>query len=241
MLKAGRGKPRRWVAALSRFWADDRGLSIFSVLLLVVIFILPPLVPAGTGRSLAGDVLNALLLVAGVGGLADRRGTRLFLLPAACVAIAVDFGSWILPVPMPWVLGTSLVSLLVFLVVVLTQTLRAGPVTFHRIQGAIGAYLLLGLLWAHAYALLTSLRPGAFGGALGAGDGARAFYYFSFVTLATVGYGDILPVHPVARSLAMLEAVTGSLYLTILVARLVSLSVPPRGDEGRHDSAGAEE
>ena len=55
--------------------------------------------------------------------------------------------------------------------------------------------------------------------------------YFSFVTLTTVGYGDMLPVHPVARSLAMLEAVTGSLDLAILVARLVSLSVAPLGED----------
>ena len=143
---------------------------------------------------------------------------------------------------MPWVLGTSLASLLVFLVVVLTQTLRAGPVTFHRIQGAIGAYLLLGLLVGPRLCPPGEPEARRVRGALGAGDGARAFYYFSFVTLATVGYGDILPVHPVARSLAMLEAVTGSLYLTILVARLVSLSVAPRGgDEGSHDSAGGEE
>ena len=145
----------------------------------------------------------------------------------------VDFGSWILPIPEPWVLGTSLASLVVFLVVVLTQTLRAGPITFHRIQGAIAAYVLLGVLWAHAYALLTQLRPGALSGPLSAADGARAFYYFSFVTLTTVGYGDVLPVHPAARSLAMLEAVTGPLYLAILIARLVSLSVSRPGKRTR--------
>ena len=135
------GRARHWrlFAALTRFWASDRGLSIFSVLLLVVIFVLPPLVAPGVGRSLPGDVLNALLLVSGVLGLTEKRGTRLLLLPVACVAIAVDFGSWILPVPMPWVLGTSLASLLVFLVVVLTQTLRAGPITFpaSRVRSAL--------------------------------------------------------------------------------------------------------
>jgi hypothetical protein len=194
-----------------------------------VVFVLPPLVPPGFGRSLAGDLLQALLLVSGVLGLAERRRTRLLLLPAAVVTIAVDFGSWVLPVPEPWVLGTSLAALLVFLVVVLTQTLRAGPITFHRIQGAVAAYLLLGVLWAHAYALLASLRPDAFSGALSAADGPRAFFYFSFVTLTTVGYGDVLPVHPVARSLAMLEAVTGPLYLAVLVARLVSLQASATG------------
>jgi hypothetical protein len=215
------------MAALTRFWADDKGLSIFSALLLIVVFVLPPLLPPGSGRSLAGDVLYALLLISGVQALAQRRLARMALLPVAVVTLAVDLGSWVLPVPEPWVRATSLLSLLLFLVVVLGQTLRRGPVTPHRIQGAVAAYLLLGVLWADAYALVALVRPGAFSGPLSPADGPRAWFYFSFVTLTTLGYGDVLPVHPAARSLAILEAVTGPLYLAILVARLVSLGVAP--------------
>jgi Ion channel len=219
----------RWpvVAAMTRFWADDRGLSIFSALLLIVAFVLPPLVPPSSGRSLAGDLVYALLLISGVQALAERRVTRVLLVPVAVATIAVDLGSWVLPVPAPWVQGMGLLSLLLLLIVVLGQTLRSGPVTFHRIQGAVAAYLLLGVIWAYAYTLVAGLRPGAFSGPVSPGDGPRAFFYFSFVTLTTVGYGDVLPVHPLARSLANLEAVTGSLYLAILVARLVSLAVAP--------------
>ncbi len=208
-----------------RFWGDDKGLSIFSALLLIVIFVIPPFLEPGSGRRLAGDIAYALLLVSGVLALGERRLTRMVLLPVALVALAVYLGSQVVPVAEPWVLGTGLLSLLLFLVVVLSQTLRAGPITYHRIQGAIAAYLLLGLIWAYAYALVAHLRPGALSGPFRAEDGPRAFLYFSFVTLTTVGYGDMLPVHPVARSLAMLEAVTGPLYLAILVARLVALAV----------------
>ena len=63
-----------------------------------------------------------------------------------------------------WVVGMNLLSLLLFLVVVLGQTLRAGPITLHRILGAIAAYLLLGIIWAYAFALLAHLHPGAFWG-----------------------------------------------------------------------------
>jgi hypothetical protein len=148
-------------------------------------------------------------------------------MPVAVVTLAVSLGSWALPVPQPWVRGTGLLSLLLFLVVVLGRTLRTGPITFHRIQGAVAAYVLLGVIWAYAYSLVELLRPGAIAGPVNPAEGPRAFFYFSFVTLATVGYGDVLPVHPVARSLATLEAVTGTLYVAILVARLVSLAVAP--------------
>jgi hypothetical protein len=226
--------PRRLVAALTQFWADDKGLSVFSALLVFLVFVLPPLRPPGSGRGLAGDVAYALLLVSGVLALGERGPSRAVLMLVAVITIAMDLGSWVFPVPASWVLGTSLVSLLVFLVVVLGQTLRRGPVTHHRILGAVAAYLLLGVIWAYAYALLSLLRPGAFSGPVNPADGPRAWLYYSFVTLTTVGYGDVLPVHPAARSLAILEAVTGSLYLATLVARLVSLVVTAEAARREH-------
>jgi Ion channel len=217
----------RWpvMTALTAFWTDDKGLSLFSALILIVVFVIPPFLEPGSGRHLAGDIAYALLLISGVRALGEQRLARMVLLPVALVTLTLELGSWAVPVPPPWVLGSSILSLLLFLAVVLGQTLRAGPVTFHRLLGAVAAYLLLGIIWAYAYELVALLRPPAFSGAVNLADGPRAFYYFSFVTLTTVGYGDVLPVHPAARSLAMLEAVTGPLYLAILVARLVSLAV----------------
>ncbi len=225
MLPAHGGDPmkssRRASAAFTRFWADDRGLSVFLALLVFVAFVLVPLVPPGTGRSWVGDLVLGLLLLSGVQALAHRR-IRAVLMPVALLALAVDLASWVVPVAAPWVQATGLLSLLLFLVVVLGHTLRAGPVSQHRILGGIAAYLLLGIVWAYAYSLLSIGRPEAFAGAVSAVDGPRGFFYFSFVTLTTVGYGDVQPVHPIARSLATLEAVVGPLYLAILIARLVS-------------------
>jgi hypothetical protein len=219
-------------SALARFWADDRGLSVFSVFLVVLAFVLPPLVPAGSGRSAVGALVYFALLLSGVHALGERRLVRLVLMPVALITMAADLASWFVPVPRPWVLAMGLLSLLLFFAVVLVQTLRSGPITPHRIQGAVAAYLILGVLWAYAYALVEALRPGAFSGPISGADGPRALLYFSFVTLTTTGYGDVLPVHPAARSLANLEAVTGTLFVAILVARLVSLAVSP-GAGGR--------
>lgn len=211
-------------STLARFWADDKGLSVFSALLLLVAFVLPPFQAQDSGRSLVSDVGYAFLLLSGVYALGERKRNRLLLMPVALAALGVDLGSWVLPIPEPWVLGTKLVSMLLLLAVILGQTLRSGPITTHRLQGAVAAYLMLGVIWAHAYALVGLQRPGAFAGPVDPADGPRAFFYFSFVTLTTMGYGDVLPVHPAARSLATLEGVTGTLYLAILLARLVSLA-----------------
>ncbi len=213
------------LAALTRFWGTDRGLSIFSALLLVLVFVLPPLLPSRSGRNLGADVLFSLLLVAGVRAMSDRKLARLILTPVAAVTLAVYFASWVVPVGRAWVEAASLLSLVLLFLVVLGQTFRSGPITLHRIQGAVAAYVLLGAIWAVAYFLVELLHPGSFSGPVRVEDGAQGWLYFSFVTLTTVGYGDVLPVQPIARSLAMLEAVTGPLYLTILLARLVSLAV----------------
>ena len=218
--------------ALTRFWSQDRGLSIVLALLLVSIFVIPPFVPAGSGRSAVGDVFFALLLIAGVRALYSRRFARWVLMPVTAITVSVDLASWIVPVPQAWVQVATLTSLLLLLAIILVQTFRSGPITTHRIMGGVAAYLLLGVIWAEAYALVEIVRPGSFEGTLHVADGPRAWLYFSYITLATVGYGDVLPIHPVARSLATLEAVTGSLYLTILLARLVTLATIKESGEG---------
>jgi len=95
-----------------------------------------------------------------------------------------------------------------------------------RIYAALSAYLLIGVCWGVAYAAMTRAMPGSLlsGGVVPpAGVGMGDAIYFSFVTLATLGYGDLVPATPAMRGLAVLEAVIGQLYLALLVARLVGL------------------
>jgi hypothetical protein len=107
---------------------------------------------------------------------------------------------------------------------------REGPVTWYRIQGAVAFYLLLGLAWAGAYELIELHWPNAFAPPPStmmnqSEDPTARFVYFSFVTLTTVGYGDVTAVHPLARSLVTLEALMGQLFPAILLARLVSMEL----------------
>ncbi len=111
-------------------------------------------------------------------------------------------------------------------------------VTARHIQGAIAVYLMMGLIWGLAYGVVELVQPGAFdlpemaqvGGHIEARQhDLRNLVYFSFVTLTTLGYGDISPANAGARNLVIHEALTGQLYLVILIARLVSLEIAHSG------------
>ncbi len=100
-------------------------------------------------------------------------------------------------------------------------------VTIETICGALAVYLFLGLIWVFAYSLLEIVEPGSF--TVGVGDTGGSpfsrFIGFSFVTLTTLGYGNISPMNPRADALAYTEAIIGQIYLTVLVARLVAMEL----------------
>jgi voltage-gated potassium channel Kch len=123
---------------------------------------------------------------------------------------------------------------------VLILVFHEGPVTAHRITGAIVVYLLFGLMWGFLYQLIALLIPEAFKlpqamTTYTADLSQNSLLYFSFETLTTLGYGDILAVHPVARVLVILEALTGQLFPAILLARLVSLQIVHSRDNKKRD------
>jgi hypothetical protein len=118
---------------------------------------------------------------------------------------------------------------LVIMWVVTRAVFEAGRITYHRVIGAVLLYLTIGLLFVALYTLVGTLSPSAFQGLTIAERKSLPsdLVYFSFATLTTVGYGDIVPVHPLARSLSNLEAIVGQLYPATLLARLVSLGQRP--------------
>jgi hypothetical protein len=110
------------------------------------------------------------------------------------------------------------------------QMQREQQVTLDLIFAACCSYLLIGLVWAHAYYFVELAYPGSFKGIEPGEEEVMEFGYYSFITLTTAGFGDIVPVSQQARSLSVLEAVTGQLYLAILVGRLVGAYVSePQG------------
>jgi hypothetical protein len=106
-----------------------------------------------------------------------------------------------------------------------------GEVTFHRVIGAVLLYITIGNVFVGLYGVTCLLAPGAIAGitdAPGHPKFASDLIFFSFTTLTTLGYGDIVPVHPIARSLSNLEAIFGQIFPATLLARLVSLEIASR-------------
>jgi voltage-gated potassium channel Kch len=107
------------------------------------------------------------------------------------------------------------------------QVLFSGPIDGNKIVGAICIYLLVGLIWALLYLFIAQTIPDAFNGLeqLVWYDNFADVAYFSFVTLTTLGYGDISPVIPIARFLVYMEAIVGVFYMAILVASLIGIRI----------------
>ncbi len=179
-------------------------------------------------HDFAGILLYSALLVASVHALSDSRKhvlTAVLLASPALVLIWIQgyVGSVSLKV-------ASLSFVLLFVgftaVRVLKYVLRGEDRVVDKIFGALSVYLLFGHSWAFVYIILESLQPGSFAGLAqtGAVEGVGSeLIYYSFVTLTTLGYGEITPVSISARNLAAMEAVTGVLYTATLIARLVGL------------------
>jgi len=224
---------------LRRFWSTDRSLSLLLASLVLVIFVIQPLQATGVAGRLLMALFFSFILISGVAAVAKNTLTT-------CVVGGVVVATLVIRGLRLWRGGASLtisdtaissLFCLVLAVVVLAQVFRKGPVTWYRIQGAVAFYLLLGLAWGGAYELIELRWPDAFVPASSAtmnqnADPTARFVYFSFVTLTTVGYGDVTAVHPFARALVTLEALMGQLFPAILLARLVSMELFHRQAKG---------
>jgi hypothetical protein len=209
---------------MSGVWSSEGGPYVLLVSLFVTVFVISPLIYAGMVPPIILQTAFWLVIVAGVFNTSLHPLLRLFALTIALLSTAWRwlgpsfFGKTIAEVD----IFLSVGMLLVFTLLTVHSFLVTGRAWAHRIAAAVAVYLLLGLIWARLYELLEQFAPGSFRIPEGEHLSTAGFIYFSFVTLATIGYGDFSPVHIIARNLAVLEAITGQLYMVILISRLVS-------------------
>jgi hypothetical protein len=205
-----------------------RSVLMFLVALVLFIAAMPLAQHLATPALLEGPML-AVALIAGVLAVGGRRRSLVFATLLVLPALGARWLYHLRPEPITHSLFLALGSVLFVFVIahLLRFILRAPRVDSEVLAAGIATYLVLGMTWTLLYLLVDVFAPDAFllAQTVPASQGFDSFnaLYFSFVTLTTMGYGDITPVSPIARMLAILEAVTGVLYLSVLVARLVTL------------------
>lgn len=196
------------------------------LIFILLLFVISPMVAALQTGVLVLNVVGAGLLIAASYTLSGRR-RYLFV-------TAIVLTCWVLYAPSHVAIILSHTSIVVlvgfFVVAILGYVLRESRVTADKIYAAICVYLLIGYGWSFAYSVLDEAQPNAFSTPTPIERGNLAarvvqLRYFSFVTLTTMGYGDITPRSGGARTLAVFEAIIGQVYLVTLVGRLVGLHI----------------
>jgi Ion channel len=217
----------------SEFWSGDLGLTLVTISLVVLIFVIMPLERAGLPERMFLDLLIVALMIFGAmdvnrNRLATALTIGMFLATAVVLGTERFHSTYFLNQ-----LGSVLVTvtLLLYARIVLVIMFRRGPITWRRIQGAVCAYLLLGLVWGSAFEFIERMHPGSFNFVTQPSNIdalSSKLTYFSFSALTTVGFGDVTPVLPIARSLAVAEAVVGQLFPAILIGALVAIAIQSR-------------
>lgn len=202
--------------------------------MIVLIIVLRPFVEGYARVGLLTDIFFGLILLAGIYSF-GQQGKKFFVavaiaLPALLLEVATHF------LPFEPIVIIKRVAITLFLayilVLILSHIVREKEVTEDLITGAICAYLLIGMVWSFVFYFLELTKPGSFSFAITSQQDVGSFLYYSFITLTTVGYGDIVPLTGPARSLATLEAIMGQLYLAVTIARLVGVHASqPRGKD----------
>jgi hypothetical protein len=200
--------------------------------LLVVLMSVPFLEGSPRGRILL-NILNLAVLITGAAAIGRGAGALvigvLLAVPATvCMIIGqvYEVRGWV-------ILSNAFSAAFYFITVsyLLTYALRRDVLTVDKLYGAAAAFLMLGALWGYFYFILLWFYPGAItlNGAPVTLLPPSTMLYFSYVTLTSTGMSDVMPAHPIARTLCVLEMVVGVLFITVLIARLAG-SYPPKDD-----------
>lgn len=208
----------------------DPLLTALTIVLAVLMFVIAPMQAAGFLAAHNFGILFALLLTVAVFIVSGSPAAVVAILVAVVLVVVATTLRLRQPSVLDIYLDASawMISSLTVGFVVARAVFAPGRVTFHRIIGAVLVYLNVGLAFMSLYCFVALIVPGAFSGLGQLQDNlavASNLIYFSFVTLTSVGYGDIVPVHPVARSLTNIETIIGQLYPATLLARLVTLEL----------------
>jgi hypothetical protein len=211
------------------FWNEDKGLtSIFILLCISNFLVIPFFEHKGPLIYMFTRIIWFILLIAGITTLSENRSQmrKFSIIPVLLIIASVlqvlfeiNFLSYF-----EFAIELAVFTLLIGMVLV--KVFEPGSVSVHRIIGSIVVYMLIGNVWAQVYQFIYIHTPGSIqfpSADTESGVAASTFLYFSYTTLTTTGYGEILPLNAIARTVVIIEELIGVLYPVVLIGRLVSL------------------
>ncbi len=216
------------------YWTDDKGLLFLLIAIFILIFIIYPISGNSELGSGIANIFIIFILLTGVLSVDIDKRYRIKLVIILITIVVLSGLSDFLMTDTVIHLHIFIRILFLWLLVILIfkKVFRNRPISFFfRIAGSITIYLLIGFIWANMLFIVNHFIPGSFQFSVKINpedNNMFNFIYYSFETLTTLGYGDILPMTPFSKILIILEALIGPLYLAILIGRLVSKQTVPK-------------
>lgn len=199
----------------------------FLLISIVLFIILRPFVEGLVRFSFLMQIFISAILLSGIYAVSEDRVSLIFALLTGLPALFANWSFQLLKIPSLFLIHHICGGLFfgVATIIILRHLLTQKVVTADLIWGAVCGYFLIGFMWGDIYSLLEIFQPGSFNlGQQQAADMDRLIY-FSFVTLSTLGYGDIVPLTEQAQSLTIIEAIMGQMYLAVNIAALVAIRI----------------
>jgi len=214
----------------------EKNKYLFLLLSLLFFFITSSLISDAMQAKIILGILFSIILVFSTYIIYREK----YLLYAAATAAVLTFiSSWIstfFQANHYFLLFNYSISTIFFLfitVMILSYVMRDKVISSATLYGAICGYLLIGLSWSFLYLIVSSFDPNAFNvfenRQVSLFTELKDYIYYSFVCLSTLGFGDLVPRSDIARTLSWMEAITGQIYLTVWIARLVGIHVAQQG------------
>ena len=195
---------------------------------LLALMLLEPVIFGFTRIRFLLDIFFSVILFTSIYAVSEKRVTAIIAILLALPKFGTIWALGFFTHPLLYLFDSifGIIFIGYISVLILKHIFKQDDVTLETIYGAIVVYILIGMLWVFLYNLTELLHPGSFSlAAVLDAESKKSLYFFSFVTLTTLGYGDITPVSGPARSLAMLEAIVGQMYIAVLIARLVGIHI----------------
>jgi hypothetical protein len=214
---------------------------LFLLISILLMFVLRPFLEGYIGFGILLEMFFSFILLSGVYAVSQKKHHVIIALALASPALFMRWSTHLVQSPAFSLVANSFMILFFFYVVTvfLAFLFKEDEVTADVIMAAVCGYVFIGLMWAFAFAVLENLQPGSFRLVEGGREDIRNFTYYSFVTQTTLGYGDITPLTAPARSLSLLEAIIGQLYLAVLIARLVGIQISQSSRQESSQKTGA--